>query len=176
MNRISSPRAFSLWVGLVLTMITLCLVLPVLHIQLSHSADWPRLVGDRTEAVFDLWSFQHLCSGILIGSFLVYGRFLHQCKWRRFALVMLLCSLLWEAAELSMEAGAFGEAVMLWKRGFEHWGNRFVGDPLMVVSGGLAARHYASAWKFVLLPAGLWFAINVACPSSMSVQEIFFGP
>lgn len=175
MNRTRSSREV-LWVGLVFATIALCTVLPVLHIQLSHRADWPRLVGDRTEAVFDLWSFQHFCSGILIGALLVYGRFLHHGEWRRFALLMMFCSLLWEATELSMEAGVFGQAIMLWKRGFEHWGNRFVGDPLMVVSGGLFARRYTVAWKFVLLPAGLWLVINMACPNSMSVQEIFFGP
>ncbi len=155
-------------------------LLPPLFIGLSlaqfaatGSFDLPRLVGDRREAILDLWSLQHFCAGILLGALLVRTS-LATLSWRSFLSVILLLALVWEAAELAMEAGWFGAAISTWKDGFEHWSNRLVGDPLMVSTGGLVGRRYAHAWKIVLLPATLWLLVNVASPSSMSIQRLLF--
>jgi len=177
MNQIISPRKSSKsGIGLALATIILLTVLPVLHILISHRADLPMLIGDKSEAMFDLWSFQHFCSGILIGSLLAYAGVASKATWQKFVLLMLVLALSWEATELAMESGLFGQAVVNWKRGFEHWGNRFIGDPFMVTLGGLLARRFKSAWKWVLIPASVWLIANIASPNSMSVQQLLFGP
>ena len=163
-------------IDLVLTAIILFTVLPVIHILLSHRSDLPLIVGDRCEAIFDLWSFQHLFSGVLIGSLLVYFKQPSNPTWQRFVLALLILALSWEAVELTMESGLFGQAVSHWKRGFEHWGNRFIGDPSLVVLGGLLARRFKSLWKWALIPASVWLFTNVIAPNSMTVQELLFKP
>lgn len=163
-----------LWSRMSLVVMTglLLTILPMLHFVASDRFDWPHLVGDRTEAVFDLWSFQHFCSGILTGTLLLS----RLGQVRKFLLLLLVFALTWEAVELSMEAGLWGEGVAHWKRGFEHWGNRFVGDPAMVYLGGIFARRWPSVWKWVVLPALLWLCLNIFSPSSMSIQEWLFKP
>ena len=49
-------------IGLVLATIILFTVLLGIHVLVSHRYDLPLLIGDRSEAMFDLWSFQHFCS------------------------------------------------------------------------------------------------------------------
>lgn len=161
-------------IGLFLITTILLTVLPILHILASHRTSLPIIVGDRSEAIFDLWSFQHLLSGIIIGSLLAYF-YPTKLKWQKFVLLMWAFALIWEATELAMEAGWCSQAVANWKHGFEHWSNRFVGDPLMVTSGGLITRRYKSAWKWILVPATIWLIANLASPNSMSVQNFIFG-
>lgn len=133
----------------------------------------PFVIGDRTQAMFDLWSLQHFCGGILIGALLARFRPLPS-GWRAFALAVGAIALSWEAAELAMEAGVFGAGVSRWKDGFEHWSNRLVGDPLLVVCGALVARRFAYAWKIAMAPASVWLLVNVASPSSMYIQRLIF--
>jgi hypothetical protein len=133
----------------------------------------PLVVGDRTQAMFDLWSLQHFCGGILIGALLVRFQPLPS-GWRVFALAVGAIALSWEAIELAMEAGVFGAGVSRWKDGYEHWSNRLVGDPLLVVCGALVARRFAYAWKIAMAPASVWLLINVASPSSMYIQRLIF--
>jgi len=172
---ISQRKSSKSGVGLVLATTLLLIVLSVLHINATHRADLPLLLGDRVEAMFDLWSLQHFGSGVLIGSLLVYGGVASK-SLRDFALVVLLLALSWEAAELAMESGWFSQTVATWKRGYEHWGNRFVGDPTLVILGGMVTRRFKSCWKIVLIPCIVWLIVNIALPHSMSVNQIVFGP
>ena len=96
--------------ALTLSVFLLLTLLPFLHILESQRTDLPLLIGDRTEALFDLWSFQHFISGILIGAVLLH-LWRVPPSWRKFTLLVLLLALLWEATELAMEAGFFGQAV-----------------------------------------------------------------
>jgi len=173
---ISQRKPSKSGIGLALATIILLTVLPVLHILVSRRFDLPLLIGDRSEAIFDLWSFQHFFSGMLLGSMLARINATAKISWQKFAILMLMLALSWEATELAMESGLFGQAVSHWKRGFEHWGNRFIGDPSMVVLGGLLARRFKSAWKWVLLPTCAWLIANIASPNSMSIQQLLLGP
>jgi hypothetical protein len=141
----------------------------------SGRFDLPSLFGDRRDAIFDLWSVQHFCTGILIGTVLMRTT-LTRLPWRSVLLLVLLLALCWELIELLMEGGFFGAAISRWKDGFEHWSNRLVGDPLMVSSGSLVGRRYANAWKVVSAPAAIWLVLNAASPSSMYVQRVLFAP
>jgi hypothetical protein len=144
------------------------------HFAVTRRFDLPKFVGDRSEATFDLWSLQHFCAGILLGSILVRTKFLRFAAVKELAMVALLIELGWEASELGMEAGLFGHAVANWKDGFEHWSNRLVGDPLMVTLGALVATRFSYAWKIVLLPAAIWLLINVLSPNTMYIQRLLF--
>ena len=147
--------------------------LALANLLATGSYDLPQLVGDRRTAIFDLWSLQHFCAGILLGALLTRTA-LASAPWRSFLLFSVLLALFWEAAELAMEAGWFGAAISNWKDGFEHWSNRLVGDPLMVSIGSLIGRRYARAWKIVLAPVTIWLLINVTSPSSMYIQRHLF--
>ncbi len=170
-------RRFEIWYSTTL----LLLYLLCLHFICSQSFDAPVLFGDRTEAIFDLWSLQHFCSGVLIGSFFLLRPLRPTEEWPVFFFrarisTLFVLAIVWETAEVMMEAGFFGSAISHWKHGFEHWGNRFIGDPLMVVLGGVFAEKFPNAWKWGLAFAVVWLVVNVASPHSMAVQEWLFGP
>lgn len=130
----------------------------------------PTLFGDRSAAIFDLWSFQHFSSGVILGAIL-----LSYLKQKRELIpIVLAAALFWEFVELTMEFGFFSQAVTVWKGGFEHWSNRFIGDPLMMVAGALLAKVFPGAWKVVIIPAAIWFLINILSPDSMHIQHWLF--
>ena len=158
---------------ILLVLVPLFAALTIAEFIATGGFDRPLLLGDRTEAAFDLWSVQHFCAGILLGALLMRTA-LASAPWKAFLLFSLAVALVWEATELAMEAGWFGAAISTWKDGFEHWSNRLVGDPLMVTSGGLIGRRYSAAWKIVVAPAGIWLLLNLASPSSMSIQRLLF--
>lgn len=145
------------------------------HISQTDRFDWPQLFGYRQVAMFDLWSFQHLMSGVLIGAILRWLAPNISASKLHFISAVMLITYGWEALELQMELGTFGHSVSQWKVGFEHWSNRLVGDPLLGASGALTARRYQQAWKFVLIPVAIWLTINVLSPTSMEIQKLILG-
>ena len=149
----------------------------VAYWQISYTGqfDWPQLFGDKQISMLDLWSFQHLMSGVLIGATLRWLAPDFSASKLRFISAVMLLSYGWEALELQLELGTFGHCISEWKVGFEHWSNRLVGDPLLGIIGALIARRYRQAWKFVLIPAAFWLAINVLSPTSMEIQKIILG-
>ncbi|MFA5130630.1 MAG: hypothetical protein WC477_07025 [Patescibacteria group bacterium] len=144
-----------------------------MHLAVTKRFDLPYLMGDRSVAVFDLWSLQHFCAGILLASIAI--RIASLGLWREKLGMILLFEICWEALELSMESGYFGQTIAQWKGGFEHWSNRLIGDPLMVIIGALVAKKFSSAWKIIFIPATLWLLLNISYSSSMHVQHALFG-
>ena len=142
---------------------------------ITHCFDLPALIGDRTESLLDLWSFQHLFVGILLGSILLRIKLFSLASWQELALTAFFLAICWEITELVMENGLFGMAIAHWKDGFEHWSNRMFSDPLMVTSGALIARSFSQSWEIILLPVIIWLLINLASPSSMYIQRLLFG-
>lgn len=148
---------------------TLSLAIVVcLHLVVAQQFTLPLVVGDRTEALFDLWSVQHFLSGVFIGTVLLLPE---KRSLKDLLTATLIVAFIWEAAELAMEYGIFGQVISSWKSGFEHWGNRFIGDPLMVVFGSMFAWKFSSAWKWAFIPASVWLVANVVSPTSMSIQQ-----
>jgi len=144
------------------------------------------LWGYKTEAMFDLWSFEHFANGIglaalaalIIGKILKDGADPVSFKIINFFLVLVL-SLFWECAEHYIEAGilpgVIGTKVTFWFQGIEHWSNRLVGDTLMVMLGWYV---YSKKSKLAL-PAKvfslIWMAIHIfAFPDSMYLQRLLF--
>ena len=146
----------------------------IVQLSFTHSLTWPLLFGNNTVAIFDTWTLQHVCAGIVIGAGLLWLKSALQRGWVEFALVIFLITICWEAVELAIEAGVLGQVITHWKGGFEHWSNRFIGDPGAVVLGALIARRFIHAWKIVLLPVVAWAVVSVLSPNSMYIQQVLF--
>lgn len=126
------------------------------------------LFGDKATSVFDVWSFEHLLSGISIGVLL--RRFI--ADRRQHLLALGLVAFAWETLEHYLEEGLLGHAVELWFHGVEFWANRLLADPAMMFVGlaianrcprlALPARMLSLAW--------LWVHILVF-PHSMYLQD-----
>lgn len=90
-------------------------------------------VGHKGAALLDLWSVCHLLFGVALG-----GLPLWRAPTRGLlgaSVLVLLLALSWEAVEYALEAGAAGEAIGFWLQGHEHWLNRLISDPLLVLLG-----------------------------------------
>jgi hypothetical protein len=140
------------------------------------------LFGDKTVAWFDVWSLEHLISGMSGLTLAAYAiAYLYSSEvmsarvGRHMQLLLLLCmAYLWECIEHYLEAGYTGiEAITYWFQGVEFWGNRLITDPLLMVLGGIIAQRYS----FISLPArifsGCWITIHVGFfPHSMYLHAL----
>ena len=144
----------------------------ILQYHYAGKTGFPRLFGNRDIAIFDLWSFWHMCGGILLASSLS-GRL------RKYPFVLLSViiwiAFLWEITEILMEARYFGAGIAHWKGGFEHWANRIIGDPLLAVIGAKIAMRQKNIWRIVFIPTLIWLACNYLSPNSMYIQRLIFG-
>ena len=129
------------------------------------------LWGTKTTAIFDLWSIQHVASGIAISSAVVDGfgsrirnvLFPGRTYLFRYAdLLGVLClAYLWEAVEYALESGQFGSGAAHWYRGIEFWPNRFIADALLLVLGYIIARRYPRAIAPAFIFATVWIVSAV---------------
>lgn len=143
------------------------------------------LWGLKTEAAVDVWTIEHLLSGMSIGSFVAVQNqtvFRSQLELdskhpiiRHFDLVaVLLLAFAWEAIEHYLETGLAGARVEHWFQGVEHWSNRLISDPLMLVIGYEIMRR----WNQTVLPArilsAIWLLVHIFIfPHSMWLHEKF---
>ena len=141
--------------------------------------------GLKTLAFFDIWTLEHLLSGISIGAFSIQINnklFKNNFDLNRkdintsyFDLILvLLFAYIWETAEHYLETGLAGYKVKFWFQGVEFWANRFISDPLITVVGYYISKKYL----FLVNPARflslLWLLIHVFIfPHSMYLHEIF---
>lgn len=128
----------------------------------------PILFGDKTVATFDLWSGQHLLTGMILGAVL-------RNRSRQPFLVVIIIAYGWEVVEWSMESGWWGSAVAHWKHGHEHWSNRLFSDPLMAMVGAkLSLRFRVLIW--VAIPVTIiWCVANILAPDCMAIQRSFLA-
>jgi hypothetical protein len=116
--------------------------------------------GPKTVSWFDIWSLEHLFSGIAIGTLcaLFADRVLLKGlpelpaagKKRFYILTIFLVEYVWEGIEFYMEAGyTHVHGITYWLQGVEFWGNRLITDPLITVAGGVIGLHRQS----LILPA-----------------------
>ena len=143
--------------------------------------------GHKTEAMFDLWSFEHFANGIGIAAVavLITGRLLKRYeidptlrKLINFILIFTL-SLLWECIEHYIEAGvlpgAIGMRVTHWFQGIEHWSNRLIGDTLMVMMGWYVYTRKGSLAVPAKVFSLVWLIVHVfVFPDSMYLQRLLF--
>lgn len=143
------------------------------------------LWGLKTDATFDVWTIEHLLSGLSIGSFVAIKNrqtFDSHLKLepthpiiRRFDLIaVLFIAFAWEALEHYLETGMAGARVEYWFQGVEHWSNRLISDPIMLVVGYEIMRR----WSVTVLPArilsAIWLIVHIfVFPHSMWLHEKF---
>ena len=141
--------------------------------------------GFKTVAIFDVWSFEHLLSGISIGALVVrsnikvFANKLHldqrDIKTHYFDLIfVLLAAYAWETVEHYLESGIAGNVVTYWFQGVEFWANRILADPLMTVAG----YYIAIGNPKLVIPARIfsiiWLIVHLFIfPNSMYLHEIF---
>ena len=138
------------------------------------------LWGNKTVAVFDFWSIEHLLAGMTLGIMVQFIRRKiyqgsHEDLTARFMEISLLfaISFFWEVIEHYLELGLAGDAVTYWFAGEEYWANRIISDPLLVYGGYLVSRHnYLLAGRARYL-SFLWLFVHIFLfPHSMYLHEI----
>lgn len=143
------------------------------------------LWGLKTVAIFDVWTIEHVLSGISIGDKVIrHNRrkfnLLHIFERHHnviihFEVMGVLCLAFgWEMLEHYLEVGLAGTAVAYWFQGVEFWANRLISDPLMLVVGYFIARRFPILiWPARALSLA-WLLVHVfAFPHSMYLHEIF---
>ena len=129
------------------------------------------LIGDKTVAFFDIWSLEHLMAGIILA--FILNRIFPNKKVN--ILLLLLISLLWECLEHYLEEGLLGVKIKNWFAGIEYWGNRLIGDNLVVLLGYLIYNKYPKSIYISLIISGCFLALHLFFPSSMDIQTILFN-
>jgi len=143
------------------------------------SLSWPKFFGHKSEAMFDLWFFQHLVSGCVAGwiitTFIAGRGPLPPRNTLMFCLYVMVAACFWEAAELIMEFNYRNPAVFQWKNGPEHWTNRFIADPGAFFLGAFLARYKPRVFLPSLVFVIVWMVVQVNQPTCMTIQEKIMG-
>jgi len=143
------------------------------------------LWGMKTQAIFDVWTIEHVLSGVSVGHAVRKRNHRAFCKilgadhqhhsWYFSLTGVLFVAYAWETVEHYLEAGLMGPAVTYWFQGVEFWPNRLIADPLMLVIGYAIDKR----WPSLVLPARFvslaWLCVHIfVFPHSMYLQT-FFG-
>ena len=142
------------------------------------------LVGLKTQAFFDIWSIEHILSGISAGH--AVRKTNHRMfriklnldgfhvRTRYFDVVgVLLIAYIWETIEHYMETGLLWSWVEFWFQGVEFWGNRIIADPLMLVIGYLIAKKHPILVLPARIASAVWLIIHIfVFPHSMYLQDM----
>jgi hypothetical protein len=144
--------------------------------------------GLKTTAIFDVWTIEHVLSGVSIGCAVglknrgVLKKLLCKvCKiqpHRKFLhfdmLGVLFLAYAWETLEHYLEVGLGGEMVEYWFQGVEFWPNRLIADPLMLVIGYFIAEKHGKLVVPARILSVIWLIVHVFIfPHSMYLHELF---
>lgn len=144
------------------------------------------LLGLKTIALFDVWSIEHVLSGISIGAAVrkrntrELARFLgsdHNQRSRFFDYTGVLClAFAWESVEHYLETGLLGIGVETWFQGVEFWGNRLLTDPFLLIVGYAIARRWTALVWPARFASAAWLLVHIFLfPDSMYLQRLLFG-
>ncbi len=141
--------------------------------------------GWKTVAIFDVWTFEHILSGLSIGSLVALqnnkvfdsklGLSSAQVVTKYFDLVgVLLLAFAWETLEHYLETGLAGQRVEYWFQGVEFWANRLIADPLALVLGYYIVRAYPKLVNPARILSMIWLVVHVfVFKHSMYLHELF---
>jgi len=140
--------------------------------------------GWKTVAIFDVWTIEHLLSGLSIGSFVAtqnakvfkdqLGSSTQLITTKYFDLIgVLLLAFAWETLEHYLETGLAGELVKHWFQGVEFWANRLIADPIMLVAGYYIVKQRPKlVWPARVLSL-TWLLVHIfVFEHSMYLHEI----
>lgn len=161
---------------------------PQLGVPIDNS--WPQLFGDKSRSLLDLWSFQHFLVGVLIGHALTLELREDREKVHLTRIVVLTASIVcfWETWEFGAELGLGMYDTMIitfilspeWFGGVEHWSNRLIADPALMLSGStlgfqLATKNRVVLYQIVQVVTGVFFVVHVGSPDVMTIHHLIFG-
>ena len=141
--------------------------------------------GFKTIAVFDVWTFEHLLSGISIGALAVRCNTqifknkldlgTRDIKTRYFDIIfVLLAAYAWETVEHYLESGLMGDIIAYWFQGVEFWANRILSDPLITVIGYFIAIKNPKLVTPARIVSLIWLLVHIFIfPHSMYLHELF---
>ena len=146
------------------------------------------LFGLKTIAALDIWSVQHILSGLSVGNIVKKDNRKHvknislvkifesHSSVIRFDIIgVLFVAYLWETIEHYLETGLAGPRVIFWFQGVEAWSNRIVADPLLMILGYYIALKYSKLVVPARVISVIWLFIHVFIfPHSMYLQELIF--
>lgn len=145
---------------------------------------WSIIFGLKTHAIFDVWSIEHLLSGVSVGNSVnktnhreiakIVSKHDHTHHSWHFDLIgVLFLAYAWETLEHYLETGLAGAAVEFWFQGVEFWANRLIADPLMMVLGYAIAKKYPQmVWPARILSL-LWLFFHIfVFPHSMYLHTL----
>lgn len=100
------------------------------------------LFGDKTLAVFDVWSIEHFVSGMCFGSLipLVLQARSKKISSQLYFITVFAIAMTWEVLEHYLETGLAGNKVVHWFQGVEFILNRALSDPLLLLLGAYVVR------------------------------------
>lgn len=132
-----------------------------------------QLWGLKTISALDVWSIEHVLTGITIGSLVAWSSRLdkpsdHTLVQRLELYKLLFIAYLWECIEHYLEEGLAGYAVAQWFQGVEHWSNRLITDPLCVLLGYMLYKRYTWLRVPARIFSCLWLIVHIfVFPHSM---------
>ena len=141
--------------------------------------------GLKTAAIFDVWTFEHLLSGLSIGALAIRSNMKifknklnldgRDINTRYFDLIfVLLVAYAWETVEHYLESGLTGAVVAHWFQGVEFWANRIISDPLITVVGYYIAIKNPTLVTPARIVSLIWLFVHVFIfPHSMYLHELF---
>jgi len=142
--------------------------------------------GLKTVAIFDFWTFEHLLSGISIGTIAIrcnrkiFKKQFHidkdDIKINFFHIILVLfTAYLWETVEHYLEIGIAGYTVEYWFQGVEYWANRIIADPLAMIVGYYIAKTQPNLVNPARFMSILWLFFHIfVFPHSMYLHELLW--
>ena len=138
------------------------------------------LFGNKTTAFLDLWSIEHILSGISIGAMVSFINYKYHNSLSPKTLVridiiaILFLAYLWESIEIYLELGLLGSQVEFWLNGIEHWSNRLISDPLMMLIGYFIGLNFPITIHPARTLSVIWLFVHIFIfPHSMYIHELF---
>jgi hypothetical protein len=133
------------------------------------------LFGLKTEAFLDVWSIEHILFGMSVGGIVMFINKKHKAKLasKLNILMILLLAYFWESIEVYLELGAAGDGVKYWFYGVEHWSNRIISDPLMMIIGYYIVRRVPKICNISRVLSCAWLFVHIIIfPHSMYLHEL----
>ena len=134
--------------------------------------------GDKTIALFDVWSIEHFMTGIFIGAFIstrtndILQRLPKNYRYRYHFYKVMAIAFFWECIEHYLEAGLLSSVVTTWFRGVELWANRLITDPLLVLCGYCIVQRYPRITLPARLFSVIWLILHIfVFPDCMYLQD-----
>lgn len=136
--------------------------------------------------LLDFWTFEHLFSGISLGTIAI------RCNWKIFKkqfridkddiktsffniILVLFAAYLWETVEHYLEIGIAGYTVECWFQGVEYWANRIIADPLVMILGYYIAKTQPNLVNPARFMSILWLFFHIfVFPHSMYLHELLW--